>query len=172
MEESRSDDGGRDLGRDAGRDVGRDVWADIEVQAAVLTRNFELLRRRRSQQLEVDRAEYLLLRTLARLGAKSIGDLADALGLDASTLGRQVGALEGAGWAERVADPADGRRAIVEMTASGRAAMRRTSKERRRRTQALLADWDEDDLRMLATMFRRYNAEVTRHYLGREGDDS
>ncbi|MGN6781331.1 MAG: MarR family winged helix-turn-helix transcriptional regulator [Marmoricola sp.] len=145
-----------------------DLFADIEVQAAVLTRNFELLRRRRSQLLEVDRAEYLLLRTLADLGASSIGRLAEALGLDASTLGRQVGALEREGWAERVADPDDGRRSIVRITAAGRSAMRRTSRERRRRTQEMLGHWSEKDLQALATAFRRYNAEVTRHYLGRE----
>lgn len=145
-----------------------DLFADIEVQAAVLTRNFELLRRRRSQLLEVDRAEYLLLRTLADLGASSIGRLAEALGLDASTLGRQVGALEREGWAERVADPDDGRRSIVRITAAGRGAMRRTSRERRRRTEEMLGHWSEEELRALATSFRRYNAEVTRHYLGRE----
>lgn len=145
-----------------------DLFADIEVQAAVLTRNFELLRRRRSQQVEVDRAEYLLLRTLADLGASSIGRLADALGLDASTVGRQVAALERSGWAERVADPADGRRSIVTMTSSGRSAMRRTSRERRRRTEEMLGHWSESDLRSLATAFSRYNAEVTRHYLGHE----
>lgn len=147
------------------------MYGDIEVQAAVLTRNFELLRRRRSQQLEVDRAEYLLLRTLARLGATSIGDLADALGLDSSTVGRQVGALEVARWAERIADPADGRRTIVRMTPAGRAAMRRTSKERRRRTEAMLGDWTEEDLRTLAAMFRRYNAAVARHHLGRDAGE-
>lgn len=146
------------------------MFADIEVQAAVLTRNFELLRRRRTQQREVDRAEYLLLRTLADLGASSIGRLADALGLDASTVGRQVGVLERAGWAERVTDPDDGRRTIVTITASGRSAMRRTSRERRRRTEEMLGHWTEEDLRALATAFRRYNVEVTRQYLGREDE--
>lgn len=145
-----------------------DVYGDIEVQAAVLTRNFELLRRRRSQQLEVDRAEYLLLRTLADLGDCSIGDLAEALGLDASTVGRQVAVLEDSGWADRLVDPVDRRRTIVQMTAAGRAAMRRTSRERRRRTRELLAGWSERDLRTLATMFAAYNAEVARHHLGRE----
>jgi DNA-binding MarR family transcriptional regulator len=150
-----------------GNDSSYDVYGDIEVQAAVLTRNFELLRRRRSQQLEVDRAEYLMLRTLAGLGTPSIGDLADALGLDPSTVGRQVTVLTQAGWARRLADPADRRRMIVQITSSGRAAMRRTSAERRRRTRELLDGWNQDDLRTLAQMFARYNAEVARHHLGR-----
>lgn len=145
-----------------------DVYGEIEVQAAVLTRNFELLRRRRSQQLEVDRAEYLLLRTLADLGASSIGDLADALGLDPSTVGRQVAVLEREGWAARVADPVDRRRTIVEMSPAGREAMRRTSRERRRHTREMLGDWPEEELRTLAEMFARYNAAVARHHLGRE----
>jgi len=145
-----------------------DVFGDIEVQSAVLTRNFELLRRRRSHQLEVDRAEYLLLRTLEANGPSSIGDLADALGLDSSTVGRQASGLERSGWAERVPDPADRRRMIVQLTPTGRTAMRRTSRERRRRTESLLGHWSEEDLHTLAAMFRRYNAEVARHYLGRD----
>ena len=153
-----------------GTDSTDDVYGDIEVQAAVLTRNFELLRRRRSQQLEVDRAEYLMLRTLDVLSAPSIGDLAEALGLDPSTVGRQVTTLTDAGWAGRLVDPADRRRMIVQITPAGRAAMRRTSEERRRRTQDLLADWNRDDLETLARMFSRYNAEVARHHLGREPD--
>jgi hypothetical protein len=48
--------------------------------------------------------------------------------------------------------------------------MYRTSEERRRRTQDLLADWNQDDLETLARMFSRYNAEVARHHLGREPD--
>jgi DNA-binding MarR family transcriptional regulator len=147
------------------------VYGAIEVQAAVLTRNFELLRRRRSQQLEVDRAEYLLLRTLGDLGPATIGVLADALGLDPSTVGRQVVVLEQGGWATRLADPEDRRRTIVEMTAAGRAAMRRTSRERRRRTREMLGDWPEEDLRALAEMFGRYNDAVARHHLGRGGEE-
>jgi DNA-binding MarR family transcriptional regulator len=153
-----------------GTDSTDDVYGDIEVQAAVLTRNFELLRRRGTQQLEVDRAEYLMLRTLVALRAPSIGDLAEALGLDPSTVGRQVSALTDAGWAHRLVDPADRRRMIVRVTPAGRAAMRRTSAERRRRTRELLADWDREDLETLARMFGRYNAEVARHHLGREPD--
>lgn len=144
------------------------MFGDIEVQSAVLTRNFELLRRRRSHQLEVDRAEYLLLRTLEANGPSSIGDLADALGLDSSTVGRQASGLERSGWAERVPDPADRRRMIVQLTPTGRTAMRRTSRERRRRTESLLGHWSQEDLQLLATMFRRYNAEVARHYLDRD----
>lgn len=145
-----------------------DVYGDIEVQAAVLTRNFELLRRRRSEQLEVDRAEYLLLRTLDDLGPSTIGALADSLGLDPSTVGRQVAVLEQSGWAVRIEDPGDRRRTIVETTSAGRAAMRRTSRERRRRTRQMLGDWTEEDLRSLAEMFGRYNAAVARHHLGHE----
>ena len=111
-----------------------------------------------------------MLRTLVALGAPSIGDLAEALGLDPSTVGRQVSALTDAGWAHRLVDPADRRRMIVRVTPAGRAAMRRTSTERRRRTRELLADWDQEDLETLARMFGRYNAEVARHHLGREPD--
>lgn len=146
-----------------------ELYGAIEVQGAVLTRNFELLRRRAPEPPEVDRAGYLILRTLDRLGSSSIGALADALGLDPSTAGRQVGVLEHDGLVERVCDPHDRRRMIVGMTAEGSRRMVETGRRRTRRTEGLLGDWPEEDLAALAEMFRRYNEAVAAHYLGPDG---
>ncbi|MFC7751854.1 MarR family winged helix-turn-helix transcriptional regulator [Tsukamurella soli] len=148
---------------------GESVFEDIELQIAVLGRNFELLHRRAPATPDVERAEYLLLRVLAKLGPSTVGTLATTLGLDSSTIGRQVSSLEASALAERVADPHDRRRTIVEMTELGRRRMNETSRARTLRTQALLADWNPEDLLTLATMFRRYNAAVTRTYLGEPG---
>lgn len=157
MNDSRFDDGADRLHRAISR---------IEVQAAVLTRNFELLNRRRPHGDELDRAEYLLLRTLDSLGPATIGVLADALGLDPSTVGRQVSVLEQAGLGRRTPDPADRRRAIVSATARGRRQMRRTAENRSRRTRDMLGDWSQEDLETLGQMFTRYNRAVAERYLG------
>lgn len=135
----------------------------IEVQGAVLVRNFELLRRRGDSDL--DRAGYLLLRALEALGPSDINTLAAALGLDPSTAGRQVAAMQAAGLVRRGCAPDDRRRAIVAATADGRRRMAAASKRRRKRTAELLADWSEADLRTLADMFTRYNAAVAQRYL-------
>jgi DNA-binding MarR family transcriptional regulator len=141
------------------------LYGKIEVQAAVLTRNFELLRRRAAHPDELDRAEYLILRALARLGPSSINELADALGLDPSTVGRQVAALEEAGLIGRTQDPQDRRRAIVASTAVGRRRMNLTSSKRTARTRDLLADWTPEELSALAEAFAHYNQAVARRHL-------
>ena len=80
---------------------------EIELATAVLTRNFELLRRRSDVYTDLDRAEYLLLRTLEDLGPVGISALAAALGVDASTAGRQLTAMQAKGLVERTPAPTD-----------------------------------------------------------------
>ncbi len=137
----------------------------IEHQTAVLVRHFELLYRRGATRGTLDRAEYLLLRTLAGCGPMDINTLAAALGVDPSTAGRQVGAMRGAGLVAGEPDPADRRRTVLTPTGEG---LRRMDAVRRDRTGGiadLLADWSEADLATLGEMFRRYNRAVAARYL-------
>jgi DNA-binding MarR family transcriptional regulator len=142
-----------------------DVLGVIEVASAVLVRNFELLRRRASAGSELDRSEYLLLRTLEAIGSADICGLAAALGLDPSTVGRQVAVMAGKGLVERSPAPADRRRSVVSPTPVGLAAVDGARVERRSATADLLEGWSEADLRSLAVMFTKYNRAVAEHYL-------
>ena len=137
----------------------------IERQTAVLMRNFELLHRRTDVHDRLDRAHYLLLRTLSDGGPMTITTLACTLGLDPSTAGRQVSALTAAGLVERTADPADRRRWVVTPTADGLREMRVVRDRRTESHAELLGDWDPEDLRTLGTMLDRYNRAVAARYL-------
>ncbi|GAA3764783.1 MarR family transcriptional regulator [Streptomyces tremellae] len=143
----------------------------IERQTAVLNRNFELLYRRTAIHDRLDRAGYLLLRTLADDGRMDIRTLADRLGLDPSTAGRQIAAMERAGLVERRCEPPDRRRALITPTEEGLARAESVRRERTDGFARLLAGWSEDDLRTLGEMFERYNAAVAAHHLtgGRAG---
>lgn len=141
-----------------------DALEIIEMQSAILVRNFELLRRR-ADDSELDRAGYLLLRALEKLGPSDINTLAAALGLDPSTAGRQVAAMQDQGLVERTPAPTDRRRAIIAATKEGRRRMTVASKRRRASTADLLDDWNADDLHTLGEMFTRYNAAVADRYL-------
>lgn len=141
-----------------------DTLGVIEVAAAVLVRNFELLRRR-TPAPALDRSEYLLLRTLDATGPTDICGLAAALGLDPSTVGRQVAVMAGKSLVERRPSDTDRRRSIVSPTAAGLAAMAQVRTERRAGTAELLAGWSEEDLRTLAEMFTRYNRAVAERHL-------
>lgn len=137
----------------------------IELQTAVLVRNFELFRRRGQVYVDLDGAEYLLLRTLDDLGPVDIRTLASAVGVDPSTAGRQIGAMHAAGLVDREPAPDDRRRTILGVTAEG---LRRAEAVRRRRRDnlsELLADWSPEDLETLGTMFGRYNAAVSDRYV-------
>ncbi|HEX3792691.1 MAG TPA: MarR family winged helix-turn-helix transcriptional regulator [Pseudonocardiaceae bacterium] len=149
-----------------GSDHSGDALEVIEVASAVLVRNFELLRRRDGVQAGLDRAEYLLLRTLDATGPADICTLAAALGLDPSTAGRQVAVMAGKGLVERAPAATDRRRSIISPTADGLDRMSAARTMRQNSTAELLADWTEEDLGKLAEMFTRYNRAVAEHYLG------
>jgi DNA-binding MarR family transcriptional regulator len=137
----------------------------IEVATAVLVRNFELLRRRSGIYTDLDRAEYLLLRTLDALGPADICTLAAGLGLDPSTAGRQVARMADRGLVERTPAPTDRRRSVIAPTPQGLERMHEARVRRRDSTADLLAEWSEEDRRTLADMFTRYNRTVAERFL-------
>lgn len=146
-------------------DRGEDVVARVELASAVLVRHFEMLRRRSDVYRRLERAEYLLLRTLDLNGAADICGLAERLGLDPSTAGRQVTVLADRGLVARAPAPDDRRRSIVSLTDDGRLLMEEVRRRRHEATEDLLAEWPEEDLRTLADVFERYNETVARRYL-------
>jgi DNA-binding MarR family transcriptional regulator len=137
----------------------------IEVASAMLVRNFELLRRRSDVYSELDRAEYLLLRILDQAGPSDICGLAAALGVDPSTAGRQVVAMESKALVHRAPADADRRRTIITPTAEGHSRMLATRARRSQVTAELLADWSDEELRTLGAMFSRYNEALARKFL-------
>ena len=132
---------------------------------AILTRNAELIRSRSDINTDLDRSEYLLLRTLAHVGPADIGTLATTLGLDPSTAGRQVTAMLRKGLVDRTAAPADRRRVVVTATDTGRRLLHATSRRRRELYARLLAGWSDDDLHMFGAIVTRFNQAVARAYL-------
>jgi DNA-binding MarR family transcriptional regulator len=138
----------------------------VELESAVLVRHFEMLRRRTDVYREVERAEYLLLRSLDGEGPTDICGLAARLGLDPSTAGRQVHGLSERGLVARTPAPEDRRRSVVTLSPAGRRVMRRVQSRRRDETASLLADWSADDVRELGEALTRYNAAVAERYLG------
>jgi DNA-binding MarR family transcriptional regulator len=144
---------------------GRDPLDVIELAMAIWTRNAELMRNRSDINTDLDRSEYLLLRTLAHTGPADIGTLATTLGLDPSTAGRQVTAMLRKGLVDRTAAPADRRRVVITPTDTGRRLLHATSRRRRELYARLLADWSDDDLHMFGAIITRLNQAIARDYL-------
>ena len=100
-----------------------DTIGIIELELLKLVRHLETFGRRSSLYLHIDRAGYLALRTIEDLGPLSTKALATALNLDASTVTRQIAALEAGGFVDRRPDPNDRRSSTILLTAEGRQMM-------------------------------------------------
>jgi DNA-binding MarR family transcriptional regulator len=132
----------------------------IEMELMTLVRQLDTLGRKGSLYVQVDRAGYLALRTLERLGPIRTNALAEALHLDASTVTRQVTALVSGGFVERRPDPADGRSSTLAITSEGRRIMRAVEGERRRVLNEMFSDWAEDERRDLGRVLTKLNVSL------------
>jgi DNA-binding MarR family transcriptional regulator len=132
----------------------------VETEMALLQRALERLARRSDIHRDLDRASYLLARTLEATGPISLKDLASRLGLDATTVSRQVATMEAQGLVRRRATPDDGRVNLIELSPRGRRKMRAVQRVRRERVSDLLAGWPEQDQLELARLLGKLNDAI------------
>ena len=133
----------------------------VETEMAVLARALERLHRRSEIYRDLDRASYLIARTLDTTGPVSINGLASALGLDATTVTRQVATMEDGRLILRRPDPNDGRVSMISLSQHGRHSMRAVQRERRERVARLLRDWSDEDRRDLGRLLARFNDDLS-----------
>jgi DNA-binding MarR family transcriptional regulator len=139
---------------------GADAIGVIELELMKLVRHLETFSRRSSMYGRLDRAGYLAMRILESLGPVSANALAHALHLDASTVTRQVSALECQGLVQRRANPADGRSSTIVLTAQGRQSMHDVECERRRHIEAVVSEWQAAEQVDLGVALARLNASL------------
>jgi DNA-binding MarR family transcriptional regulator len=140
-----------------------DAIGVIELELLKLVRHLETFGRRSSLYRQLDRAGYLALRTIADLGPLSTKALATALNLDASTVTRQIAALEAGGFVDRRPDPNDRRSSTIALTAEGRLMMGGVEQERRRGIGALVHAWDDRERSLLGRMLNKLNASLVQN---------
>jgi DNA-binding MarR family transcriptional regulator len=103
-----------------------------------------------------------MARTLDTTGPVSINRLASILGLDATTVTRQVATMEATKLVVRRSDPSDGRISLISLSPKGRRTMRAVQLARKERIASLLDDWTEEDRRQLGRLLARFNDDVSR----------
>jgi DNA-binding MarR family transcriptional regulator len=120
----------------------------------------------REAGISLDRALFPLLVVIERRGPIGVGDLADRVGRDYTTVSRQVAKLEGLGLVERKAAAADRRVSQATVTAKGKAMTDAVDKARERIVGAMFATWDDRDLKELVRLMRMFadavNGDVAR----------
>ncbi|MFC4013826.1 MarR family winged helix-turn-helix transcriptional regulator [Nonomuraea purpurea] len=142
----------------------REEIADIERQLMLIGRYKELATTAAApEERRLERASsYILLNRLESEGPMSIGQLAQAFNLDASTVNRQTAVLLREGLAERIPDPEGGMARKLRITDEG---VRRVAGERGYRLHGLsivLKDWTQEELVSFAEGLAHFNASIER----------
>jgi DNA-binding MarR family transcriptional regulator len=122
--------------------------AEVETAEDALMRLMMAAGRRFRSRIDgdtVDPSQAALLYTLKCHGAMRLGDIAEAMQLDASTVSRHVHQLGEQGLIVREPDPEDGRARIIALSSTGLASLRKTFDQRRAYITAALADWSDAD---------------------------
>ncbi|AYG78740.1 hypothetical protein DWB77_00848 [Streptomyces hundungensis] len=128
----------------------------LERELMLLSRHQVLARRERDPE-RLDRSAYLLLCRIDTQGPMSIGQLADAFGLDTSTVNRQTAALLRCGLAERVMDPDGGTARKLRITDEGGRRLRADREINRSCLAEVVADWSPEEVRQLEDALARLN---------------
>lgn len=108
----------------------------------------------------LDPGTFPALHHLAAAGPSRQGPLADALGVDASTVSRQVRSLVESGLVEASRDPLDGRATVLAVTDAGRAFLVEHLRSRRATLQAATADFTPHERADLVRLLNKLAAAL------------
>ena len=129
------------------------AWRELR-RGASMTRLKERFQAERSIEIgQLDALDLLVDRGEAGL---RMGDLADALRVDASTATRAVDRLVQAGFAERTTDPEDGRRVLARVSDKGEALHRELAEGRQDMLERMLQGFSDEDRQRLADLMERF----------------
>jgi len=136
-----------------------EAFVRLEREIGLLLRRSRAISARLAGELhpDLDGAAYGLLALLQDAGPLRASDLVTRLGLDKSTVSRQIASLVDLGLVERAADPADGRAQVLSPSAEGSARLAAIREVRRARWEADLASWPATDVATLAELLGRLN---------------
>jgi DNA-binding MarR family transcriptional regulator len=146
----------------------------IEIERALTCITYLSTRHRQHDRLmaladvPLDRAAVALLRQVADSEPLRPGEPAARLGVEASHVTRTVQQLQKSGYVTRVPEPDDRRAQPIELTGAGRQAIERIRHVGARGMQLALADWSPEELRQLATLFRRMIDDFLSHAVEEE----
>jgi DNA-binding MarR family transcriptional regulator len=137
----------------------QEAFVRLEREIGLLLRRARAISTRLARELhpDLDGAAYGLLALLQDTGPLRPSDLVTRLGLDKSTVSRQVSNLVDLGLVDRAADPVDGRAQVLTPSAEGAGRLARIREVRRARWEADLGDWPAEDVARLGELLARLN---------------
>ncbi|WP_030265487.1 MarR family winged helix-turn-helix transcriptional regulator [Streptomyces violens] len=109
----------------------------------------------------MDRAAYLLLNRLDQEGAMGVKALAAGMGIDSSTVTRQVAPLVDAGLVTRASHPEDGRAVVLQLSERGRSRLEEVRASRRELMALVTEEWSEEERNAFTTLLTRFNTSLS-----------
>jgi DNA-binding MarR family transcriptional regulator len=139
-----------------------DEYGRLAMELTSLLRGMKELHTRvvEDSDLPCEVAGTFVLGRLAVLGPVRLTQLAHELGLDPSSVSRQVSSLERHGLVAKEKDPGDLRAQQLVLTSAGEAAVASLREARARELQRLLPGWDAAELDDLTARLGRLNTDI------------
>jgi DNA-binding MarR family transcriptional regulator len=131
----------------------RPTRTDVHSLAVALFTVFSSLQRARQKG---DAATLALLNIVAAHPKVRPSDIASALGVNQSSITRQMQKFEQRGFVRLAADPHDGRSCHILLTPAGRTEMRRLQSIGLDRFALFVKDWDARDVQKLTHLLARF----------------
>ncbi len=110
--------------------------------------------------IKLDRASYGVLERTGALAPVRLSDLAAELGVDVSTVSRQVQALEQKGLLDREPDPDDGRAMLLQLTRKGKAVRSKMQAAWQETIAGVLINWKPADISEFAVLLDRFASDL------------
>jgi DNA-binding MarR family transcriptional regulator len=135
-------------------------WTPECTEDELLVAMIAVKRAFQSQDMWADPGTFPVMHLLAAHGPSRQAPLAEALGLDASTVSRHVRALVEQGWVSASRDPHDGRATVLSITEQGSAHLTERLRTQRASLQAATAHLSEQERTELVRLLRKLAAAL------------
>ncbi|MEV6671693.1 MarR family transcriptional regulator [Streptomyces sp. NPDC051162] len=144
-------------------DLAPGVLDALQHQVAVFARRAEQTRLGGVGQVRnsMDRAAYLLLNRLDQEGPMGVKALAAGMGIDSSTVTRQVAPLVDTGLVKRTSHPEDGRAVVLQLSPRGKARLDEVRASRRELMALITQTWTEDERDTFCGLLTRFNSALS-----------
>jgi DNA-binding MarR family transcriptional regulator len=109
----------------------------------------------------MDRAAYLLLNRLDHEGPMGVKALAEGMGIDSSTVTRQVAPLVDSGLVKRTSHPEDGRAVVLALSPRGRMRLDDVRASRQQLMAVVTDGWTEQERELFCDLLGRFNLSLS-----------
>ncbi len=143
-----------------------DLYERLQHEVALFARRAEQTRTGGvdKSRTPMDRAAYLLLNRLDHEGPMGVKALADGMGIDSSTVTRQVAPLVDSGLVKRTSHPEDGRAVVLALSPRGESRLAEVRAFRSGLMAEVTGGWTDAERRAFTDLLARFNTALSHRH--------